>query len=70
MKKIQNNLSISENVTNIVLPKKVQERLMEKMMNKHEDKIFDMLQIRNEYLKKIKDIDLEIKNLTNIYAEN
>lgn len=62
------NLIETSKIPTINIPKAVKDRLMEKMVEKHEDKIIEILQIRAEYVKKIREIDNQIKELTNVYA--
>ena len=69
MKKTNKELT-TEVITEIKLPVAIQEKLMAKLMDKHEDKILEMLQVRSEYVRKIREIDAEVMKLTSVYGKN
>lgn len=48
------------------LPKKVQDRLMDKMMEKNDDRIIACMEQRQSHIEAIKLIDKEIKDLTSL----
>lgn len=53
-------------VGNPKLPKKLQERLMAKIIDKNDDKIIELMQQRNSHVVAIQRIDKEILELTTI----
>lgn len=56
-------------VGGLKLPKKVQDRLMEKMLDLNDTKIIDRIQQRNAHLEHITRLDEEIKALCTINVE-